>query len=133
MTRNLIRSILVGALLLLSLGLLGGIALHVELNLTWGRLVFPIFAFVAVQIASLGGMLWVRKRGSARGGFSIAGLYCLASGLLVIHYGSRWGLLRNIHASDLWLFALLMLIVTIVGAIFMPGSKTETRESEDNN
>ena len=108
----------VGVPLLLAAGFLGAVGLHVGLGLLWRNIVGPVLIFLTVQVSALAGMFWARKRGSLRVAMVVSGLYCLSAGLLVMHYGSLWGLLSWVRApGDYVGFTLCIAIATVVGVL----------------
>lgn len=112
------------------MALLGALTLHLGRALSWRVLSIPTILFITMQIAFFAAMSDVRRRKSLRIGVLVSGLYCLLFGLLLIYYGSRWGLLMGLGDSDLWPFSGCVAVITIVGMLFVPrrwGDKFEER------
>ena len=117
---TLSRWIIVGMLPLLGIVTGGAVILDLRFGLTPRELAIPVSAFTAIQIACYLSMYWVRRRRRLRLGIAISGAYALSAGILVIHYGSRWGFLTRVGDSDVSWFALTIAFVTLVGVLIMP-------------
>jgi hypothetical protein len=110
----------VPAMLLIGIGV--AIVLHLGFARPWSALVFPIGAYVAIQVGTYVCMFWARNRSRTRGDYgpaiALIGLYAWGVGLLVIHYGTEWSLLSH-HSDDLMAFsAFMILVVGITFALF---------------
>ncbi len=124
MKKNFAGWMAIGTPLLLGVGLLGAITLHMSARLPWHVLALPISIFVALQVLCYAAMFWVREHAGLRAGIGISGLYGLGTGLIIIHYGSRWGFLRGVADADCWWFAIAMVLATAIAAILMPRDKS---------
>jgi hypothetical protein len=77
-----------------------------------------------IQVVFFGAMYFARTYARAhndlRPGFLTSGLYCLAVGLLVIHYAVRWGLIgpKSIQANY-GAFTIFVLVATVI-LMFLP-------------
>jgi hypothetical protein len=98
----------------LLLGLCTTAVLHIGLKIPWMELVFPVGAFIGLQLCTFVGMFWAGNRGRTQGKYGaaivLAGLYCWGTGWLVIHYGTEWGILSH-HSNDLLAFSVFMILV----------------------
>lgn len=111
----------VPALVVFGLGI--AIALHMGLGRAWSELGLPIGAYVAIQVVTYVCMFWARNRSRTRGDYgpaiALVGFYAWGTGLLVIHYGTEWGLLSHRGSNDLIAFSVFMiLVVAITFALF---------------
>jgi hypothetical protein len=106
----------VPVLVLVGVGIAAG--LRMSVGIPWGEIVLPIIAFVGLQVATYAFMFWARDwrrtRDDYRPAIALAGLYCWASGWLVVHYGIRWSLLRNHSSDDLIAFSVFMIVVVAI-------------------
>jgi hypothetical protein len=106
----------VPALVVIGLGI--AVGLHVGLHRTWSELGFPISAYVTIQVAVYVFMFWARMRARTRNEYGpaivLVGLYGWGAGLLIIYYGTKWGLLANHSSDDLIVFTLFMAVVVAV-------------------
>ena len=112
------RWLLVGGPLFFAAGLLGAMGFHVGLGLPWSKILGPVLIFLAFQVCGFAGMFWARKRPTLRVAIVVSGLYCLGSGLLIMCYGSRWGLLDWVRVpGDYVGFMLCIAIATLAGVL----------------
>jgi hypothetical protein len=106
----------VPALVLVGLGI--AIGLHVGLNRAWNELVLPVGAYVAIQVGTYVCMFWARNRSRTQGDYgpaiALIGFYAWGTGLLVIHYGTEWGVLNHNGGSDLIGFSVFMIFVIAI-------------------
>lgn len=102
------------------MALFGALTLHLGRALSWRVLAIPTILFATIQIACFAAIIDVRRRKSLRMGVLVFGLYWLLSGLIVIYYGSRWGVLTGLGNSDLWQFSACIAVITIAGILFVP-------------
>jgi len=98
---------LVGSIIILDL------VLHYAKQVAWPILVLPSFAVGVIQIAMFAAMYLARKRESHRMAAGISGIYCLVVGMVVIHYGTSWGLLIGFGRLNIWPFAITVILSTI--------------------
>jgi hypothetical protein len=102
-----------GIPLLLLIGLLIMWGLHVRLRLPITELAIPVMGYVGVQILFFVGMFWAgrlaRKRNDYKAAIALGGGYCWGSGILVLYYGNKWGLLT----TDNYDYALFSVLITI--------------------
>jgi hypothetical protein len=110
----------IGVTLLLGVAVAGALVLHLAFGLAWGVLAFPVSVYAALQVVCYAAMFWVRQRGALRIGFAISGLYCLGTGLIAIHYGSRWRLIPGVDDRDCLWFTITVIIATAIAAILTP-------------
>ena len=107
----------VGVPLLLCGGLLLIWGLHARLKLSVPELAGPVATFVGAQILYVIPMFLVGRRGRERNEFgptiAMTAGYCWASGILVLHYGGKWGLLKA-DSRDYVPFTVLILMGTLV-------------------
>lgn len=98
MNRSFKNWLSVGAPLLIALALLVAIFVRAVVRISWSEVVLPALWFGIIQILSFSGMYFARKYGKVhnnpRIAFLVSGSYCLAIGLLVIHYSAGWGLIQ---------------------------------------
>lgn len=104
----------------LVIAFLGILTLHLGLRLSWAALAAPFLSFATLQIGCFAAVFYVGKHKNVRAGLAVSGLYCLLLGVIVIHYGSRLGLLGGEGDIDAWAFALCIAFITTAGTIFMP-------------
>lgn len=100
--------------------LLGALVLHFGIRLSWNDVAIPVILFTSVQIAYFAAMYRVRTHKSLRFAFAVLGSDLLISGLMMIHYGSRWGLLKGLGDSDLWGFSACIALITLFGMAVAP-------------
>jgi len=109
----------VGVSLLLIVAVLVAIGLHVGGGVPWANVVIPLVMFVGLQMVIFIAMFWAGKRARSRNDFSVAivlaGLYCWSTGLLMIHYGTKWGFLSqlDIHGNRVG-FSIFIGIATVL-------------------
>jgi hypothetical protein len=114
----------VGAPLFVAVAIVVAFCVRAALGITWSEVIFPAFWFGTIQILSFGIMYFARKYGRAhndlRPGILISGLYCLAMGLLAIHYSAGWGLIgpRELQ-SNYEEFTIFVVAATFI-AMFLP-------------
>jgi Kef-type K+ transport system membrane component KefB len=112
----------VGVPLFLLGGLLLTIGLHVRLRLPFSVLALPVAGFVGIQIVHFMGMFWAgrlaRNRNEYRPGIALGMAYCWASGIVIMHYAGKWGLIRA-GSRDYVPFSVLILIAGFVIAIIV--------------
>lgn len=111
--------IAIGVPALLVIGFAAGIALHfVTGGVPWADLAAPVVAFVGVQEGVFIAMFWAGKRARSRNDYTgavvLAGLYCWATGLLVMHYGSKFGFWSHHVRSDYFGFSIFTGIATVL-------------------
>lgn len=107
-----------GAPLLVLVGLGIAVTTRVSLARPWSELVLPISAFVGIQVGTYSCMFWARNRAKTRGEYGPAvalfGFYGWGTGLLLIYYGTKWGLLANHSSDDLVAFSVFMIVVVAI-------------------
>ena len=113
----------VGVPTLVLVGLCIAIGLHMGLGRPWNELVLPVGAYVAIQVGTYACMFWARNRTRTQGDYgpaiALIGFYAWGTGLLVIHYGTEWGILNYHRGNDVLAFSLFMMfIVVITFAVF---------------
>jgi hypothetical protein len=105
----------VPALVLVGVGIAVGV--HTALGRSWSELSLPVGAYVAIQLAVYVCMFWARNRGRTRQDYgpaiALVGLYGWGTGLLVIYYGTKWGLLAD-NGNDLVPFSVFMIVVVAI-------------------
>jgi ABC-type Mn2+/Zn2+ transport system permease subunit len=104
------------ALVLVGVGI--GVAVHTALGRSWTELAPPVATYVALQVAVYICMFWARNRARTQQDYRPAivlfGAYCWGSGLLVIYYGIRWGLIVSQDTDDLVAFSVIMIVVVAI-------------------
>jgi hypothetical protein len=94
--------------------------LHVRLRLPITELAIPVMGYVGVQILFFVGMFWAgrlaRKRNHYMGAIALGGGYCWGSGILVLYFGNKWGLLTTDN-YDYPLFSVLLTIAVVFIAV----------------
>jgi hypothetical protein len=114
----------VGAPLLIAGAALVALCVRTALGITWSEVILPAFLFGMIQVVFFGAMYFARTYARAhndlRPGFLTSGLYCLAVGLLGIHYAVRWGLIgpKSIQANY-GAFTIFVLVATVI-LMFLP-------------
>ena len=111
----------VPALVLIGVGIALGV--HMGLGRSWSELGVPVGAYVAIQLVVYICMFWARNRARTRQDYgpaiALVGLYGWGAGLLLIYYGTKWGLLANRGGNDLVAFSVSMIgVVAITFGIF---------------
>jgi hypothetical protein len=108
----------VGVPVLVLIGIGIAVGAHIALGRSWSELGLPVGAYVAIQLGVYVGMFWARNRARTRQDYGpaivLVGLYGWGAGLLVIHYGTKWGLLPNHGGNDLIAFSLSMIVVVAI-------------------
>ena len=99
--------------------LLGALVLHFGIRLSWNDLAIPVILFTSVQIACFAAMFRVRTHKSLRFAFAVLGSNLLISGLIVVHYGSRWALLKGLD-DDLSAYFVCMMVIALFGISLSP-------------
>ena len=106
----------VPALVLIGVGIAVGV--HMGLGRSWIELRIPVGAYVAIQLAVYICMFWARNRARTRQDYgpaiALVGLYGWGTGLLLIHYGTSWGLLASRAGNDLVAFTVFMVVVVAI-------------------
>ena len=122
-----------GVPLLLLIGLLIMWGLHVRVRLPVKDLAIPVMGYVGVQVLCYVGMFWAgrlaRRQKDYRAAIALSGVYCWSSGILVLYYGNKWGLLTADN-HDYALFSVLItiaMVVIVVVAHFIVPSKESFR------
>jgi len=122
----------VGIPLLLAGGLLLIVGLHLGApHLPIAELAVPVITFVGVQISTVVCAFWAGRLARNQNEYgpivALSGGYCWASGILVLHYGGKWGLLRA-DSHDYVPFTVLILIAAlVVFALFRFGGTVPPR------
>ena len=103
-----------GSLIMLLIGVGIAFVLHSGLGRAWSEILVPVGAYLTIQMLTLFCSSWARtwiKKGRNYGPMvALIGCYAWGSGLLVIHYGTEWGLLKA-HDSDSLSFSVFMIFV----------------------
>jgi hypothetical protein len=106
----------VPTLVLIGVGIAVGV--HVALGRSWIELFVPVGAYVAMQVGMYLCMFWARNRARTRQDYgpavALVGAYAWVTGLLVIYYGTRWGLIGNHGTNDLAAFSVFMIVVVAI-------------------
>ncbi len=92
-----VRELAVGLSVIVLLGLGAASVLHYGRQLQWAEVALPILAFAGLQTAFYIGTFWARKYKTGNGitlGLAFTCLYGWASGIMILHYGAKWHLLR---------------------------------------
>ncbi|HVB59273.1 MAG TPA: hypothetical protein VNE63_22945 [Candidatus Acidoferrales bacterium] len=106
----------IGTLSFFGVAALGSLLLHSARGLPWSVLALPVLGFAALQEGFCVGMFWATKTNSPRMAAFIAGTYLVSSGSMMIHYGSKWSLLKGLGDKDILWFSIAMAISTFIGA-----------------
>lgn len=120
MSTPIVRWLAVGVPALVTLAVAIVFGIRVGMGITWGKILGPMAAFLGLQLGTYVGMFWARNRARSEGDYRLAtvlaGFYCWASGLMVMHYGTEWGILRDYRNDDPLVFSILLALIT--GMIF---------------
>jgi hypothetical protein len=105
----------IGVPLFLLVGIIGSFAIHIGYAVSWAHLFVPAGLFVALQLEHIWGLSGLengvdRKSGLANG--SLSGLYLWGAGMIIMHYGARWGILPSF--GDSFSFSVCMVFVTMI-------------------
>lgn len=111
-----------GIALLLQFGVAGAVILRFGLRLSWTESVIAAAGFVILQIAFVTGISLVRRHTHerARAVSVTAALYLITVGILVIYFGSRWGLMNS---GACWFAAIFTVMIATV--FLLPSRWTE--------
>lgn len=106
----------VPALVLVGIGIAA--AVHIALGRSWTEIAPPVASYVVLQVGVYVCMFWARNRARTRQDYrpaiALFGAYCWGSGLLVIYYGIKWGLILRQGTNDLVVFSVIMIVVVAV-------------------
>ena len=111
-----------GSVLLLQFGVAGAVILRFGLRLSWTESVIAAACFVILQIAFVMSMPLIGRHTNdrARAGSVIVALYLITEGILVIYFGSRWGLMKS---GACWFAAIFTIMIATV--FLLPSRWTE--------
>ncbi len=118
------RWIVTGLSILFFVGTLAVVVLRFGRGLSWREVAIPVTVFVILQAAVFIGMFWAGKRAREqkdnRALTILTGLYCWSSGLLLLHYGTKWGFLAmQFGRNDFVLFTAILAAITIITWAFL--------------
>lgn len=117
MSTERVRWFSIGVPLVVFIGIGLTIALRLSLQLPWSKLALPVGCFVGLQVGTFVCMFWARRPartlGDYRAAIALFGLYCGGSGWLVLHYGTKWGLLSH-HSDDDVVFSIVMVVAIVI-------------------
>jgi hypothetical protein len=106
----------IGVPLFLLVGIIGSFAIHIGYAVSWAHLFVPAGLFVALQIGAYLGAFWAGKWGRQKKRFwpmaLLSGLYLWGAGMIIMHYGARWGILPSF--GDSFSFSVCMVFVTMI-------------------
>lgn len=117
------RWIITGLPILFLVGTLTVVVLRFGRGLSWGEVAIPVTVFAILQAAVFIAMFWAGKRAREQKDYRaltiLTGLYCWSSGLLLLHYGIKWGFLAmQFGRNDFVLFSAILAAITVIAWAF---------------
>jgi len=110
------RWIAIGMPLLVSGGIACIVAIHLGYQIPWQHLFVPAGLYVGLQIGFFMSAFWARKLARLQGRFGpmvlLCGFYLWGTGVILIHYGAKWGILPS--NNDCFSFSVLMAAITVI-------------------
>jgi hypothetical protein len=104
--------------LFLAVAIAGIAIIRMGYAIAWGQLLVPSGMFVGIQIGFYMGAFWAGKWARQRGRYwpisLLAGFYLWGTGLMIMHYGVRWGILPSF--GDSFGFSICMALVTVIAS-----------------
>jgi hypothetical protein len=111
----------IGAPLFLLIAIAGAVVIHSGYAVPWRQLLVPISLFVGVQlgayIAAFWAGKWIRQHGQYGPMPLLGGFYLWGTGLVIMHYGSKWGILPS--DVDYFSFSVYMTLSTVIAWLLM--------------
>jgi len=114
------RWVAIGLPLFFIVAVMGAVAIHSGCAVPWREILLPSGLFLGIQIGFYICAFWAGKSARHHNRYwpmpLLVGSYLWATGLVVMHYGSSWGILP--HYGGWRDFSVLMFLITLFMWIF---------------